>query len=70
MTTSYPALTDAVVCRVFTLKHKWACVNGVGSGMDNYDVGMAYRLDGGGPAPQTQSDAFSFDFMNPCYSCV
>ena len=30
MTTSYPTLTDAVVCRVFTLKHKWACVNGVG----------------------------------------
>ena len=30
VTTSYPELTDAVVCRVFTLKHKWSEKNGVG----------------------------------------
>ena len=28
VTTSYPELTDAVVCRVFTLKHKWSEKNG------------------------------------------
>ena len=65
MTTAYPELTDAVVCRVFTLKHKWARSNGVGSGHADGDVGMAYRLEGRGPAPQTDAD----DFFGLDYTC-
>ena len=73
MTTSYPTLTDAVVCRVFTLKHKWACVNGVGSGDESGDVGMSYMLDGDGPTPQSSNDdAFDMDAAcgAGCYTCV
>ena len=65
VTTSYPELTDAVVCRVFTLKHKWSEKNGVGAGHANAETGSAYRLDGPGPRPQTGDD----DFFGLDYTC-
>lgn len=65
VTTAYPEVTDAVVCRVFTLKHKWSERNGVGAGHANSETGSAYRLDGEGPRPQTGDD----DFFGLDYTC-